>query len=56
MVLGSTIMSDTSVLKMSSREGLGYSTWKYGLLHQYLGYSQVFSKFSESLRMHEKQL
>lgn len=38
MVLVSTIMSDTSVLKTSSREGLGYSTWKDRLLHQYLGH------------------
>lgn len=45
MVLVSTIMYDTSVLKISSEDGLGYSTWKYRLLHQYLGHSQVFSKF-----------
>lgn len=38
MVLVSTIMSDTPVLKTSSREGLGYSTWKYRLLHRYLGH------------------
>lgn len=56
MVLMSTIMPDTSVLKVSSREGLGYSTWKYRLFYHYFGHSQVFSKFSESLRTHEKQL
>lgn len=33
MVLVSTVMSDSSVLKMRSRERLGYSAWKFGLLH-----------------------
>lgn len=56
MILVSTIMHDTSVLKVSSREGLGCSTWKYRLFHRYCGLSQVFSKFSKSLRTHEKQL